>query len=82
MHTFHSNEPPKVLLEVENSEYLAFLSFFSKAKTEKCNRTNLSVSNKFEMVIPRSATYFLELRARFTESSHQRLFQRQKTLKI
>ena len=62
MHTFHSNEPPKVLLEVENSEYLAFLSFFSKAKTEKCNRTNLSVSNKFEMVIPRSVTYFLEVR--------------------
>lgn len=63
MHTFHSNEPPKVLSEVENSEYLTFLSLFFKAKTEKCNRTNLSVSNKFEMVIPRSATYYLELRA-------------------
>ena len=37
--------------------------FFSKSKTEKCNQSNLSVSDQFGMVISFSATFVLEVTA-------------------
>ena len=43
-----------------NKRNLAFLGYFSEAKTEECNQKNKSVCNRFGIIIPCSATYFLE----------------------
>ena len=39
---------------------LAFLGYFSEARTEECNEKSKSVCNRFGIIIPCSATYFLE----------------------
>ena len=44
----------------KKSENLAFLGYFSKAKREECNKKNWSVCNRFGIILPCSATYFLE----------------------
>ena len=43
-----------------NEKKLAFLGYFSEAKTEECNQKNKSVCNRFGIIMPCSATYFLE----------------------
>ena len=42
---------------------LAFLGYFSEARTEECNEKSKSVCNRFGIIIPCSATYFLEVGA-------------------
>ena len=39
-----------------NEKNLAFLDYFSEAKTEECNQKNKSVCNRFGIIIPCSAT--------------------------
>ena len=39
----------KAFFREKNYQNLAFLSFFSKSKTEECNQSNLSVSDQFGM---------------------------------
>ena len=45
----------------KNPQSLTFLRFFSKAKTEECDQSNLSVSYKLGIAILCLATYVLEV---------------------
>ena len=49
--------------EKKPSKFSIFEAFFSKAKTKECDRSNLSVSDKFGMITPFSATFVLEMSA-------------------
>ena len=47
----------------KKSKNSAFLGCFSKVKSEECNQQNWSVSIRFGIIIPCSATYILEVAA-------------------
>ena len=61
--------PTKVFLEVkktwkfEKLLNLKFLDYFSKTKTEECDQEDWSVSNKFGIITPCTATYHIEVGA-------------------
>ena len=84
----HSKKPPIVILEVKKPEKFAFLQFrflgnFSKVKTEECNKKDRSACHRFGIIIPCSATYFLEVGARVSLKVDTTVFFRgNKTLKI
>ena len=42
-------------------ENVAFLGYFSKAKTEECSQIVWSVCSRFGIIIPCSAKYFLKV---------------------
>ena len=51
----------KDFLEKKPSKFSIFEAFFSKAKTEECDQSSLSVSDKFGVITPFSATFVLEM---------------------
>ena len=73
----------KVFLELKKLLKLWFLDYFYKAKTEECDQEDWSVSYKFEITTPCSATYHLEGGAPFSLKVPTKVcFVGKKTLKI
>ena len=57
------NVATKASFRDEKLRKFRFLAYFSKAKTEECDRKNLRDWNKFGMLMPGLDTYFLEMSA-------------------
>ena len=57
------NVATKASFRGEKLRKFRFLAYFSKAKTEECDRKNLRDWNKFGMLMPGLDTYFLEMSA-------------------
>ena len=62
----------------KKSENLAFLGCFSETKMEECNLTNWSVYNRFSIIKPCLAAYFLEVGERVSLKVATKVFFRGK----
>ena len=60
---FHWKQPPNGILEVKRLCKFKFLGCFSKAKTKECDQKLWNVFNQFGIIIPCSATDFVEVGA-------------------